>query len=84
MTLDFLSENMCAQACSASSQLEAFKNFFDLADAIHQLAYGHPQWEGGSARAMLAFHSEKLMEIRQFAVSRKQLILQVYTYLRDS
>jgi hypothetical protein len=33
---------------------------------------------------MLSFHSEKLIEIRQFAVSRKQLILQVYTYLRDA
>ena len=30
---------------------------------------------------MVTFHSEKLIEIRQFAVSRKQLILQVYTYL---
>jgi hypothetical protein len=30
------------------------------------------------------FHSEKLMEIRQFAASRKQLILQIYTYLRDA
>ena len=33
---------------------------------------------------MLRFHSEKLMEIRQFSVSRKQLILQMYTYLRDA
>jgi hypothetical protein len=33
---------------------------------------------------MLSFHSEKLMEIRQFSVSRKQLILQIYTYLRDA
>jgi hypothetical protein len=33
---------------------------------------------------MLRFHSEKLMEIRQFAVSQKQLILQVYTYLQDA
>lgn len=62
----------------------SFKSFFDLGDAIRQLAYDHPRWDGGPAKAMLSFHSEKLMEIRQFAVSRKQLILQVYTYLRDA
>jgi hypothetical protein len=33
---------------------------------------------------MLTFHSEKLLEIRSYAVSRKQLILQIYSYLRDS
>jgi hypothetical protein len=55
-----------------------------LGDAIRQLAYDHPQWEGGPARAMLKFHADKLVEIRNFAVSRKQLILQVYTYLRDA
>ena len=49
----------------------SFKSFFDLSDAIRQLAYDHPQWEGGPAKAMLAFHSERLLEIRQFAVSRK-------------
>jgi hypothetical protein len=62
----------------------SFTYFFSLGDAIRQLAYNHPNWEGGPAKAMLAFHSEKLLEIRQFAVSRKQLILQVYSYLRDS
>jgi hypothetical protein len=64
--------------------MRSFKSFFDLADAIRQLAFDYGQWEGGPAKAMLSFHSEKLMEIRQFAVSRKQLILQVYTYLRDA
>ena len=62
----------------------SFRSFFDLGDAIRQLAFDHPNWENGPAKAMLAFHSEKLMEIRQFAVSRKQLILQIYTYLRDA
>jgi hypothetical protein len=62
----------------------SFRFFFDLADALRQLAFDHPHWEGGPALAMLRFHSEKLMEIRQFSVSRKQLILQVYTYLRDA
>jgi hypothetical protein len=62
----------------------SFRSFFELGDQIRQLAFDHPNWEGGPARAMLKFHSEKLMEIRQFAVSRKQLILQIYTYLRDA
>jgi hypothetical protein len=64
--------------------MRSFKSFFDLADAIRQLAFDYGQWEGGPAKAMLSFHSEKLIEIRQFAVSRKQLILQVYAYLRDA
>jgi hypothetical protein len=64
--------------------MRSFKSFFDLADAIRQLAFDYGQWEGGPAKAMLSFHSEKLMEIRQFSVSRKQLILQIYTYLRDA
>jgi hypothetical protein len=65
--------------------MRSFKSFFDLADAIRQLAFDYGQWEGGPAKAMLSFHSEKLMEIRQeFAVSKKQLILQIYTYLRDA
>jgi hypothetical protein len=63
---------------------KSFTYFFTLADAIRQLAYNHPNWEGGPAKAMLSFHSEKMLEIRQFAVSRKQLILQIYAYLRDS
>jgi hypothetical protein len=36
------------------------------------------------AKAMLSFHLDKLLEICQFAVSPKQLILQVYTYLQDA
>jgi hypothetical protein len=62
----------------------SFKSFFDLRDAIRQLAYDYPHWEGRPAKAMLSFHLDKLLEIWQFVVSRKQLILQVYTYLRDS
>ena len=62
----------------------SFGSFFDLGNAIRQMAFDYPNWESGPAKAMLTFHSEKLMEIRQFAVSRKQLILQIYTYLRDA
>jgi hypothetical protein len=64
--------------------VRSFRSFFDLGDAIRQLAFDHPNREGGPAKAMLSFHSEKLMEIRQFTVSRKQLILRIYTYLRDA
>jgi hypothetical protein len=64
--------------------VRSVKNFFDLGDVIRQLAYDYPLWDGGPAKAMLSFHLDKLLEIRQYAVSRKQLILQVYTYLRDA
>ena len=63
---------------------DSFQNFFDLADAIRQLSIDLPQWEGGPAKAMLDYHASKLWDIRQYAISRKQLILQVYTYLRDA
>jgi hypothetical protein len=33
---------------------------------------------------MLQFHSDRLLQIRQNALSRKALILQTYTYLRDA
>jgi hypothetical protein len=62
----------------------SFRNFFDLGDAIGQLAYDHPHWDGGPAKAMLKFHADKLVEIWNFAVSRKQLVLQVYMYRRDA
>jgi hypothetical protein len=60
------------------------RSFFDLGDAVRQLAFDFGQWEGGPAKSVLLFHSEKLMEIRQFAVSRKQLVLQIHTCLRDA
>jgi hypothetical protein len=63
---------------------DSFQNFFDLADAIRQLSIDLPQWEGGPAKAMLDYHAGKFWDIRQYAISRKQLVLQVYTYLRDT
>jgi hypothetical protein len=62
----------------------SYRSFFDLGDAVRQLAFDFGQWEGGPAKSMLLFHSEKLMEICLFAVSRKQLILQICTYLRNA
>ena len=62
----------------------SYTYFFALGDSIRQSTYHYPSWEGSPAKAMVTFYSEKLIKIRQFAVSCKQLILQVYTYLRDS
>jgi hypothetical protein len=65
--------------------MRSLKGFFKLADAIQQLAFDcDGQWEGVLSKAMLSFHLERLMEICNFAVSRKQLILQVYTHLCDA
>jgi hypothetical protein len=47
----------------------SFRNFFDLGDAIRQLAFDYTNWEGGPAKAMLKFHAEKLLEIHQYSVS---------------
>jgi hypothetical protein len=78
----YIREYICS-SCLGIISTQSFKSFFELGDAIHQLASDHPNWVGGPVKAMLSFHSDKLMEICQFAVSRKQLILQVYTYLGD-
>jgi hypothetical protein len=63
---------------------DSFRNFFDLVDAIRRFSIDLPQWEGGPAKAMLEYHASKLWDIRQYVISQKQLILQVYTYLRDA
>jgi hypothetical protein len=63
----------------------SFQNFFDLVDIIRQLSIDCPQREGGPAKVMLLdYHARKLWDIRQYMISPKQLILQVYTYLCDS
>jgi hypothetical protein len=52
---------------------------------IRQLAFDHPDfWDQKPAKAMLDFHSDKLLQIRQTSLTRKALILQMYTYLRDA
>ena len=78
------SEEYCRSGLLSRITSLSYTYFFALADTIRQSAHDYPSWEGGPAHAMLTVHSDKLVEIRQFAVSRKQLILQVYTYLRDS
>jgi hypothetical protein len=57
----------------------------NLLSMVRQLAYDHPAfWEKGPAKAMLDFHSERLLQVQQNALTRKALILQTYTYLRDA
>jgi hypothetical protein len=63
----------------------SFRYYINLLSMVRQLAYDHPAfWERGPAKAMLDFHSEKLLQIRQNALTRKALVLQTYTYLRDA
>jgi hypothetical protein len=42
-----------------------FENFYDLANAIQQLAFDHPVWDQGPAKAMLVHHSKKIWNIRE-------------------
>jgi hypothetical protein len=63
----------------------SFRYYMNLLSMIRQLAYDHPAfWDKGPAKAMLDFHSNRLLQIRQNALTRKALILQTYTYLRDA
>jgi hypothetical protein len=63
----------------------SFWYYSSLLSNVRQLAYDHPAfWERGPAQAMLEFHSEQLLQIRQNSLTRKALILQTYTYLRDA
>jgi hypothetical protein len=63
----------------------SFRYYMNLLSMVRQLAYDHPAfWEKGPAKAMLDFHSERLLQVRQNALTRKALILQTYTYLRDA
>jgi hypothetical protein len=63
---------------------DTFTNFAKLANDMRQLGHNHPSWESGPAQAMLVHHSNTLMELRRFSITRKQLILQMYVYLRDA
>jgi hypothetical protein len=61
-----------------------FRYYMGLLSMVRQLAYDHPAfWERGPAQAMLKFHSKRLLQIRQNALTRKALILQTYMYLQD-
>jgi len=63
----------------------SFRFYSNLLSTVRQLAYDHSAfWDKGPAKAMLDFHSGRLLTIRQNALTRKALILQTYTYLRDA
>jgi hypothetical protein len=62
------------------------KHYSSLLSTIRQLAFDHSEqaWSKGPAQAMLSFHSDKLLQVRSHALTRKALILQTYVYLRDA
>jgi hypothetical protein len=65
--------------------LASYRYYNNMLSIIRQLAYDHPTfWDQGPAKAMLEFHSERLLQIRQNSLTRKALVLQTYVYLRDS
>jgi hypothetical protein len=64
---------------------DSFLSYSRLLSTIRQLAFDHDiLWDGGPAKAMLDFHSFKLLQVRRHALSRKMLILRTYVYLRDA
>jgi hypothetical protein len=63
---------------------ESFRCYFSLLQAVRQLTYDHSIWEGGPGKAMLDYHSIRLLQVRRHALSRKMLILETYVYLRDA
>jgi hypothetical protein len=63
----------------------SFRYYSLLLSHICQLAFDHPtKWSKGPAKAMLDYHSDRLLQVRQHALTRKALILHTYVYLRDS
>jgi hypothetical protein len=63
----------------------SFCYYASMLSIIRQLAFDHPDfWDQGPAKAMLDFHSDKHLQIRQNSLTQKALILQTYTYLRDA
>ena len=63
---------------------ESFRLYWRLLSMIRTEAYKYDEWENSPASAMLAFHTEKLMDLRMNAISKKQLLYMVYIYLRES
>jgi hypothetical protein len=61
-----------------------YASFFNLMSAIRQLAHDFPVWANGPAENMLQYHAKRIFHIRNYSVLKKQLVLQIYTYLRDA
>jgi hypothetical protein len=61
---------------------ESFPCYSNLLSTICQLAFDHHTLrEGGPIKAMLDYHSFKLLQARRHTMSRKMLILRTYAYL---
>ena len=67
---------------------ETFRFFRGLIVRVQKLVHDVDTWGGGwdgsLARSMFDHHAEQLYEIRQYASSRKQLLLKTYIYLCDA
>jgi hypothetical protein len=64
---------------------DSFRCYSNLLSTIRQLAFDHgTHWEGGPAKAMLEYHSSKLLQVRRHALTRRMLVLRTYVYLRDA
>jgi hypothetical protein len=62
-----------------------YASFFNLLAAVCQLAHDFPIWEnGGPDENMLRYHAKRIFHICNYSVLKKQLVLQIYTYLRDA
>jgi hypothetical protein len=64
---------------------DTFQWYKDLLNSCREQQYRHQgAWEGGPAESMLSHHSKAMYGIRQYAPSKKIMILRMYTYLRDT
>jgi hypothetical protein len=63
---------------------DSYQNYFGLLGSIRQLTFDHEIWEGGPAKAMLEYHSAKLLQIHGHTLSQKMLVLKTYIYLQDA
>jgi len=63
-----------------------YRNYVQLLGAIRnlQLNYNGHDWRNSPAKAMLDFHSDKLLAIRTGSRLKKFHLLRTYTYLRDA
>ena len=62
--------------------------YYELLNRVRDKLYTKegvlPKWKGSQAQAMHAYHSKKLRQIRELAVSYHHHILGTYVYLRDA
>jgi hypothetical protein len=62
-----------------------FRCYSNLLSTVRQSAFDHAAFcDKGPAKAMLDFHSRRLLTIRQNSLTQKALIFQTYTYVPDA